>query len=124
LRKQCARHLYRKPRPHILRLRRDRATASIVIDKLTPEGRADPTADHQQDLANLIPALLQSFRGQPGGSPQTWQLVSGQLAPPVRELSISAPDESPRQRTGAASFCGLIDLWARARHPKMPCRLL
>jgi uncharacterized protein YidB (DUF937 family) len=38
-----------------------------VVDKLTPEGKVDPTADHQQGLANLIPALLQSFGGRPSG---------------------------------------------------------
>jgi len=31
-----------------------------VVDKLTPQGQIDPTANHQQDLANLVPALLQS----------------------------------------------------------------
>jgi len=40
------------------------------IDKLTPEGKVDPTADHQQGLANLLPALLQSL-GNPSGSAQT-----------------------------------------------------
>lgn len=39
-----------------------------VVDKLTPEGRVDPTADHQQGLANLLPALLQSLGRQPGDS--------------------------------------------------------
>lgn len=34
-----------------------------VVDKLTPEGKVDPTADHQQNLANLVPALLQNFMG-------------------------------------------------------------
>jgi uncharacterized protein YidB (DUF937 family) len=38
-----------------------------VVDKLTPEGKVDPTADHQQGLANLIPALLQSLGGKPSG---------------------------------------------------------
>src|SRR5258707_12671943 len=41
-----------------------------VVDKLTPEGKVDPTADHQQSLANLLPALLQSLGGKPGGSGQ------------------------------------------------------
>ena len=36
-----------------------------VVDKLTPEGKVDPTADHQQGLANLLPALLQSLGGKP-----------------------------------------------------------
>jgi uncharacterized protein YidB (DUF937 family) len=39
-----------------------------VVDKLTPEGKVDPTADHQQGLANLLPSLLQSFGGKPPGS--------------------------------------------------------
>jgi uncharacterized protein YidB (DUF937 family) len=41
-----------------------------IVDKLTPEGKVDPTADHQQGLANLLPALLQSLGGKPGGSGQ------------------------------------------------------
>ena len=35
-----------------------------VVDKLTPEGKVDPTADHQQGLANLLPSLLQSLGGK------------------------------------------------------------
>ncbi len=38
-----------------------------VVDKLTPDGKVDPTADHQQGLANLIPALLQNLGA--GGKP-------------------------------------------------------
>ncbi len=38
-----------------------------VVDKLTPAGRVDPNADHQQGLADLIPALLQSLGGKPVG---------------------------------------------------------
>jgi uncharacterized protein YidB (DUF937 family) len=34
-----------------------------VVDKLTPQGKVDPNVDHQQSLASLIPALLQSFGG-------------------------------------------------------------
>jgi uncharacterized protein YidB (DUF937 family) len=34
-----------------------------VVDKLTPTGKVDPNADHQQGLAAMIPALLQSFAG-------------------------------------------------------------
>jgi len=43
-----------------------------VVDKLTPEGKVDPTADHQQALANLLPSLLQSLIGKAssGGSGQ------------------------------------------------------
>ena len=37
-----------------------------VVDKLTPAGKIDPNADHQQGLADLIPGLLQSFGGKPG----------------------------------------------------------
>jgi uncharacterized protein YidB (DUF937 family) len=36
-----------------------------IVDKLTPEGKVDPTADHQQGLANLLPSLLQSLGGKP-----------------------------------------------------------
>ena len=35
-----------------------------VVDKLTPAGKIDPNADHQQGLAALLPSLLQSFTGQ------------------------------------------------------------
>ena len=35
-----------------------------VVDKLTPAGKIDPTADHQQGLAALLPSLLQSLGGQ------------------------------------------------------------
>jgi len=34
-----------------------------VVDKLTPTGKVDPTADHQQGLAALIPSLLETFTG-------------------------------------------------------------
>jgi uncharacterized protein YidB (DUF937 family) len=34
-----------------------------VVDKLTPQGKVDPNADHQQSLASLIPALMQRFAG-------------------------------------------------------------
>jgi len=40
-----------------------------VVDKLTPQGQIDPNANHQQDLANLVPSLLQSFLGAGGGKP-------------------------------------------------------
>ena len=36
-----------------------------IVDKLTPEGKVDPAADHQQGLAALLPSLLQSIAGQP-----------------------------------------------------------
>ena len=35
-----------------------------VVDKLTPAGKIDPTADHQQGSAALLPSLLQSLTGQ------------------------------------------------------------
>ncbi len=38
-----------------------------IVDKLTPAGKIDPTADHQQGLAALLPSLLQSLGGKPGG---------------------------------------------------------
>ena len=41
-----------------------------IVDKLTPAGKIDPTADHQQGLAALLPSLLQSLGGQsPGDGP-------------------------------------------------------
>lgn len=43
----------------------------MIIDKLTPTGKIDPAADHQQGLAALLPSLLQSLEGRAaaGGSP-------------------------------------------------------
>ena len=38
-----------------------------IVDKLTPAGKIDPTADHQQGLAALLPSLLQSLGGQASG---------------------------------------------------------
>ena len=38
-----------------------------IVDKLTPEGKVDPTADHQQGLAALLPSLLQSLSGKSPG---------------------------------------------------------
>ena len=38
-----------------------------IVDKLTPEGKVDPAADHQQGLAALLPSLLQSLGGQAPG---------------------------------------------------------
>ena len=38
-----------------------------VVDKLTPEGKVDPAADHQQGLAALLPSLLQSLGGKSAG---------------------------------------------------------
>ena len=35
-----------------------------IVDKLTPAGKIDPTAYHQQGLAALLPSLLQSLGGQ------------------------------------------------------------
>lgn len=35
-----------------------------IVDKLTPAGKVDPAADHQQGLAALLPSLLQSVQGQ------------------------------------------------------------
>lgn len=40
-----------------------------VVDKLTPGGKIDPTADHQQGLASLLPSLLQSLGGGGGSAP-------------------------------------------------------
>lgn len=50
----------------------DPATASTflaeylpkIVDKLTPAGKIDPAADHQQGLAALLPSLLQSLSSQ------------------------------------------------------------
>jgi uncharacterized protein YidB (DUF937 family) len=36
-----------------------------IVDKLTPAGKIDPNADHQQGLAALLPSLLESLSGKP-----------------------------------------------------------
>ena len=41
-----------------------------IVDKLTPTGKVDPTADHQQGLAALLPSLLQSLQGDQDPSGQ------------------------------------------------------
>src|SRR5438093_12571876 len=38
-----------------------------IVDKLTPTGKVDPNADHQQGLTALLPSLLQSLRGEATG---------------------------------------------------------
>ena len=38
-----------------------------IVDKLTPAGKIDSAADHQQGLAALLPSLLQSLGGQSSG---------------------------------------------------------
>ena len=38
-----------------------------IVDKLTPAGKIDPAADHQQGLAAMLPSLLQSLAGQSPG---------------------------------------------------------
>ena len=38
-----------------------------IVDKLTPAGKIDPAADHQQGLAALLPSLLESLGGQSSG---------------------------------------------------------
>ena len=40
-----------------------------IVDKLTPEGKVDPAADHQQGFAALLPSMLQSIGGQSSNSP-------------------------------------------------------
>jgi uncharacterized protein YidB (DUF937 family) len=35
-----------------------------AVDHLTPEGKIDPSTDIEQELAGLIPSLLQKFGGQ------------------------------------------------------------
>jgi uncharacterized protein YidB (DUF937 family) len=37
-----------------------------IVDKLTPTGKVDPTADHQEALTALLPSLLQSLSGDHG----------------------------------------------------------
>ena len=34
-----------------------------IVDKLTPAGKIDPSADHPQGLAAMLPSLLQSLGG-------------------------------------------------------------
>jgi len=40
-----------------------------IVDKLTPAGKIDPSADHQQGLAAMLPSLLQSLSGQAPSEP-------------------------------------------------------
>jgi uncharacterized protein YidB (DUF937 family) len=42
-----------------------------IVDKLTPKGKVDPTADHQQALTALLPSLLQSLGSQSSGDQPT-----------------------------------------------------
>jgi uncharacterized protein YidB (DUF937 family) len=42
-----------------------------IVDKLTPTGKVDPAADHQQGLAALLPSLLQSLSGQSSSDQST-----------------------------------------------------
>jgi len=35
-----------------------------IVDGLTPNGTVDPNANHQQNLASLIPTLMQSLGGK------------------------------------------------------------
>ena len=42
-----------------------------IVDKLTPAGKVDPNADHQQGLADLLPSLLQSLQGGQASSGQS-----------------------------------------------------
>jgi len=44
-----------------------------IVDKLTPAGKVDPTADHKQGLADLLPSLLQSLKGGQASSGQSPQ---------------------------------------------------
>jgi uncharacterized protein YidB (DUF937 family) len=34
-----------------------------AVDKMTPDGTVDPSADHSQTLSSMLPGLLQSFGG-------------------------------------------------------------
>jgi uncharacterized protein YidB (DUF937 family) len=38
-----------------------------IVDKLTPAGKIDPSVDHQQGLAAMLPSLLKSLGGQASG---------------------------------------------------------
>ena len=38
-----------------------------IVDKLTPAGKIDPAADHQQGLTAMLPSLLKSLGGQSSG---------------------------------------------------------
>ena len=50
-----------------------------IVDKLTPAGKIDPAADHQQGLAALLPSLLQSLSGQSSGDQSARQGVASWL---------------------------------------------
>ena len=53
-----------------------------VVDKLTPNGRVDPTADHPASLSGLLPSLLQSFGGGTFG--RILETGSSENQPPPR----------------------------------------
>ena len=40
-----------------------------IVDKLTPAGKIDPNADHQQGLTALLPSLLKNLTGQSASGP-------------------------------------------------------
>ena len=40
-----------------------------IVDKLTPAGKIDPNADHQQGLTALLPSLLKNLSGQSASGP-------------------------------------------------------
>jgi uncharacterized protein YidB (DUF937 family) len=40
-----------------------------IVDKLTPAGKIDPSADHQQGLTALLPSLLKNLTGQSASEP-------------------------------------------------------
>jgi uncharacterized protein YidB (DUF937 family) len=39
-----------------------------IVDGMTPNGKLDPAADHQQSLAALLPSLMQSLGGKSLGA--------------------------------------------------------
>jgi uncharacterized protein YidB (DUF937 family) len=67
-----------------------------IVDKLTPQGKVDPTADDQQGLAALLPSLLQSLTGQsPGGGPGAHNITARSVGPPAAPPPFADAEFTP-----------------------------
>jgi hypothetical protein len=67
-----------------------------IVDKLTPQGKVDPTADDQQGLSALLPSLLQSLTGQsPGGGPGAHNITAPSVGPPAAPPPFADAEFTP-----------------------------
>ena len=69
-----------------------------IVDKLTPAGKVDPTADHQQGLAALLPSLLQSLGGKSGAR-------SVRASIDVSAVAVGPGLYNTRESRFCASYC-------------------